>query len=199
MTIVTDPFTPEIVGIKFPKVEANIVTISHQHKDHNNSQAVLGNPGNPYVVKGPGEYEVSGVFIRGISSFHDNKEGAERGKNTIYRIDLEGLSLVHLGDLGQKLTDEQLDFLSGVDILFIPVGGTYTIDAEQASELIPKIEPSIVIPMHYNETKLNQENFGKLGKLESFFSEMGKELNIQPKISVKKDKLPEELQVVALE
>lgn len=195
-SIVTDPFSSDSVGIKFPKVEARIVTISHNHGDHNYKEGVSG---NPVFIEGPGEYEIADVFIRGISTFHDSKNGEERGKNTVYNFYLDNIHLAHLGDLGHTLSDSQMEQLGDVDILFIPVGGLYTIDAEKASEVVAKIEPQIVIPMHYHEERLNQSSFGSLGKLDEFFKEMGKEKTIIPKLVVTKDKLPQELQVVALE
>lgn len=194
--VVTDPFDPVMLGIKFPKVEARIVTVSHRHKDHDNTGAV---DGNPFIISGPGEYEIADVFIRGIPTHHDNKYGEERGKNTIYKIDMDAVHLAHLGDLGHKLSDEQLDQLGDVDILMIPVGGFYTIDAKKASEIVAQIEPHIVIPMHYREDRLKQESFGKLSKVDEFFKEMGKSVNIVPKLVTAKDKMPAELEVVALE
>lgn len=195
-TIVTDPFDAGMVGIKFPKVEARIVTISHEHKDHNNAKGVEG---NPYIIRGPGEYEISDVFVRGIATHHDNKYGEERGRNTIYKFEIDGIHLAHLGDLGHKLSDQQLDDLGDVDILLIPVGGVYTIDAKKAAEVVTQIEPHIVIPMHYNEDRLNQETVGKLSKVGEFFKEIGKSINLQPKLTISKDKIPVDLQVIALE
>lgn len=194
-TVVTDPFNADMVGLKFPKVEAEIVTISHNHKDHNAAKNVEG---NPYVISGPGEYEVADVFIKGIQTFHDGKNGEERGKNTIYVIEIDKLRIAHLGDLGHKLTDEQIDGLGDIDILLIPVGGIYTIDPEEAANVITKIEPRIVIPMHYKEERL-KETFLKLKTVDDFLKEIGKEKKLLPKLSITKDKLPQELDVVVLE
>lgn len=195
-TVITDPFDPKMLGIKFPKVEARIVTVSHNHNDHNNTGVIEG---NPFIITGPGEYEIADVFIRGIPTHHDNKYGEERGKNTIYKIEIDGVRLAHLGDLGHKLSDEQLDQLGDVDVLMIPVGGVYTIDAKKASEVVAQIEPHIVIPMHYNEDRLDREAFGKLSSVEEFFKEMGKSVNTAPKLLISKDKIPVELEVIALE
>lgn len=194
--VVTDPFDPDFVGMKFPKVEAKIVTISHNHSDHNYKEGFLE---NPTFIEGPGEYEIADIFIKGISTNHDGKGGVERGKNTIYKIEMDAMRLAHLGDLGHKLTDEQTDALGDVDILFIPVGGVYTIDAKTAAEVVAQVEPHIVIPMHYKENRINQESFGMLGDLKSFFAEMGKEVKILPKLTISRDKIPQELDVVALE
>lgn len=194
--VVTDPFDGGVVGFKFPKVEAAVVTISHNHSDHNFLSGVLG---NPFVIQGPGEYEVSGVFIRGIAAYHDGKSGALRGKNTIYKIEVDKVAIAHLGDLGHKLDDRQTDELGDIDVLLIPVGGIYTIDAKEAAEVVAQIEPRIVIPMHYREERLNRETFAKLGDLKGFFAEMGKDLKVLPRLTITKEKLPRELEVIALE
>ncbi|MBI2404769.1 MBL fold metallo-hydrolase [Candidatus Gottesmanbacteria bacterium] len=197
-TIVTDPYSSDMVGLKFPKnIEADVVTVSHDHNDHNAVSAISG---DAFVVGGPGEYEMKGVHIRGISSFHDGEGGAKRGKNTIYHIEIDSLRLAHLGDLGHTLSSGDVEQIGEVDILFIPVGGTFTIDAKAAAQIVHDIEPSIVIPMHYQRTGLNPQAFGDLSPVRDFLKEMGKEETIfQSKLSVTKDKIPEELQVVVLE
>jgi len=120
--IIIDPFG-ESTGLKIPKLEADILIISHQHEDHNNKKAVSG---NFCLIECPGEYEIKNVFIQGIQSFHDDAEGKERGENTIFTVESEGLRLCHLGDLGQKeLTDEQLEKIGEIDVLMIPVGGNH--------------------------------------------------------------------------
>lgn len=185
-TLVTDPFDKSI-GINFPKTEAQIVTISHDHYDHSSLKKITG---NPLVVDRPGEYEKGGITVKGILSFHDNKNGKERGLNTIYLIEVEDIRICHLGDLGQsKLSEEQLDKLDGVDILLIPVGGIYTIDAKDAANLVNEIEPRIVIPMHYKIPGLNI----KLNTVDKFCKEMGasgkEKIN---KLKIKKKDLPQE-------
>jgi L-ascorbate metabolism protein UlaG (beta-lactamase superfamily) len=196
-TVVTDPYAPE-VGLKFPRhIQADIVTVSHDHKDHN---AVEQIEGAPHVVRGPGEYEIKGIAVIGLPVFHDTEKGALRGRNTIYRIEIDGVSIVHLGDLGHNLTSDQVDELDGVNILMIPVGGLHTIDASAIADIISDIEPSIVIPMHYGRKELNQEIFGKLTPLSQFLKEIGKEGTVPvPKLVISKDKLPTEMQVVVLE
>jgi len=197
-TVVTDPYDPVDVGLKFPKhIAADIVTVSHGHKDH---AAVAQIEENPYVVRGPGEYEIKGVGIIGLSTYHDEEKGVKRVKNTIYRIEIDGVALVHLGDLGHTLSTDQVDALDGVGILMIPVGGVYTIDPATAVEVINELEPSIVIPMHYGRADLNQKEFGGLAQLSAFLKEIGKEdVAAQPKLSITRDKLPAEMQVVVLE
>lgn len=196
-SVVTDPFGP-MVGLPFPKhTSADIVTLSHDHEDHNAAQLVEG---NPLVISGPGEYEVKGVGIVGVGVYHDDTGGTKRGKNTIYRIELDGISIVHLGDLGHELSSAQVDSLDGVDILFVPVGGVYTIDAGTAAKVVAEVGPSIVIPMHYNRPGLDQKVFGSLAGVDAFLKEMGKAgTTPQPKLTISKDKMPEELQVVILE
>lgn len=196
-TVITDPYDNEMVGLKFPKhVSADIVTVSHHHRDHDATRQIEG---SPYIVDGPGEYEVKGVSIVGIPSFHDTESGARRGSNTIYRIEVDDVSLAHLGDLGHNLTSSEIENLDGVDILCIPVGGIYTIDAVQAAEVIKAVEPAVVIPMHFGRSELNPQNFGNLAPLSVFLKEVGKEsVSPQPKLTISKDKLPTELQVVVL-
>ncbi len=192
-TVVTDPFSPEDTGLKFPKVEGDIVTISHNHKDHNQASLVEG---NPQVFMGPGEYEVKGVKLFGLTAFHDAAGGAERGRNIIFQIEMDGLRIVHLGDLGDKLNTEQAEILSGADILMIPVGGKYSLNAKLAVDVIAQLEPFIVIPMHYSVPKLKFE----LEPVVNFLKEFGKEdTKPLPKLSISKDKVPEELEVVVLE
>lgn len=197
-TVITDPYDTALVGLKFPKdAEAAIVTVSHDHPDHNAVSAVGG---SPQIISGPGEYDVAGVGIMGIASFHDNEKGKTRGKNTIYRIQIDGVSIVHLGDLGHALSSAEVESLDGVDILIVPVGGTYTIDAATACAIVQDVDPRIVIPMHYGNAALNQKEFGGLEPLSKFLKEIGKEDVIpQAKLSISKDKLPEQLQVVVLQ
>jgi L-ascorbate metabolism protein UlaG (beta-lactamase superfamily) len=165
-TVVTDPFDSAFIGLKFPKhVAADIVTVSHGHEDHNATSQIED---NPFIVSGPGEYEIRGVGIVGIASHHDAEK---KELNTIYRIEIEDLSIVHLGDLGRMLTSEEIDELDGVDILMIPVGGTYTIDATLAAKLASEIDPSIVIPMHYQRPGLKFD----LAPVSAFLKEMGQE------------------------
>ena len=192
-SVITDPYQSKI-GLKFPKQQADIVTVSHLHDDHNAVELVAG---EPFVVSGPGEYEIKGIKIVGVPSFHDDKKGAERGKNNIFSFQIDGLRICHLGDLGQKdLGSEQIEDIGSVDILFVPVGGTYTIDAAEAAEVTAALEPEIVVPMHYLETGIAT----KLDSVDKFLKEMGVEKHSpQTKISLTKDKLPEELAVVVLQ
>jgi L-ascorbate metabolism protein UlaG (beta-lactamase superfamily) len=194
VTVITDPFFPEKVGLKLPRLEAEIVTISHGHDDHNNAAAVKG---DPRVIDGPGEYEMKGVFVEGISSYHDDKQGAERGSNIIFRIEIEDLSITHLGDLGHELDNKQLESLEGTDILLIPIGGTYTIDAQKAVNVINQIEPRIVIPMHYDVPGLK---LGKpLANLDAFLKAIAVKPRYEEKLKIVKKELPQEdMEVIVL-
>jgi len=195
VSIIIDPFGGDI-GLKLPrKLEADIVLVSHDHFDHNNIKAVSG---SPLVIKGPGEYDAKGVFIQGISGYHDNSQGAERGNVTIYIIEAEGMRICHLGDLGQKeLSSDQLEKIGEVDILIIPVGGVYTIDADEAIKIMAQVEPKITIPMHYQTPKLKI----KLGGIDKFLKALGmKSLEPLPKLSIKKkDISSEEAKIIVLQ
>src|SRR3990167_10878538 len=192
-SVITDPYDSSI-GLKFPKSEADIVTISHGHPDHNAAAAVGG---EAFVVEGPGEYEIKEIKIVGVPSFHDEKQGKERGKNNIFNIKIDGLWVCHLGDFGQaELSREQVDGIGRVDILLVPTGGVYTIDASTAAKIVAEVQPKIVIPMHF----LDNESNLKLEPVEKFLKEMGAE-KAEPadKLSIGKEKLPEELQLVLLQ
>lgn len=197
-TVVFDPYDSESTGLAPLKITSDIVCITHDHKDHNNAAAVKGvEEGKmPFVISGPGEYEISGVNIIGVSSFHDDKEGAERGTNTIYHATIDEINFVHLGDLGQKkLTQEQVEELANCDVLFIPVGSVYTIAGKDAGDIIAEIEPKIIIPMHYKVDGLKID----LEPVDIFLSAMGKEkLEAVPKLSVSRERLPEEEPEVVL-
>lgn len=196
-SVIIDPYDPQFSGLKLPKdLTADILLSTHGHGDHNNVGVVSSSLGKPMVFQDPGEYEVSGVVITGVDSFHDNSQGSERGKNTIFHITFDGLDIVHLGDLGQsKLTEEQIAQIGQTDILLIPVGGVYTIDSKAAADIVSQLEPKIIIPMHYKIEGLKFE----LANVEGFLKEMGAEGVIPaPKLSITKEKLPEEPQVVVL-
>ena len=184
ISVVSDPFDSS-VGLKVPNIEADIVSVSHNHFDHNNVSALRG---KPFVVDCAGEYDIKGVIIEGIKSFHDEKKGDDRGENIIFRFDIEGISLVHLGDLGDVLDNKQLEKIGGVDILFIPVGGKYTLDAKKAVEVISQVEPRIVIPMHY-KTKDSKIDIDGLDK---FIKEIGIEPIYEEKLKISKKDLPSE-------
>lgn len=171
--IICDPYS-ESIGLQLPPLTADIVTVSHQHSDHNNTKVVSGiAQKRPVIFSGPGEYEAMGINFEGIPSFHDSKSGAERGLNTIFKISADNLKICHLGDLGHILTNLELEKIAEIDILLVPVGGVFTIDAEQASEVISQIDPKIVMPMHYQIKDLSVgldplEKFAKVEGVKDF-------------------------------
>lgn len=192
ITVVTDPYGKE-TGLKMPSFEANIITISHDHADHNNVEVLKG---SPFVIDCAGEYDTKGILIEGIDSYHDEEEGKLRGGNIIYRIEIDDISIVHLGDLGHVLSNEQLEKLVGTDILMVPVGGKFTLDAKKAVEVISQIEPRIVIPMHYKVDGLAYEDFDSI---EKFIKEIGIEPSREEKLKITKKDLPqEEMELVIL-
>ncbi len=191
VTLITDPYSKE-TGLKLPSLEADLVTVSHDHNDHNNVSAVKE---NPRVISCAGEYDVKGVFVEGIDSFHDETKGGKRGGNIIYRIEIDDISVAHLGDLAHTLDNTELEKLVGIDILLIPVGGNYTLDAKKAVEVISQIEPRIVIPMHYRHPDLKIE----LDDLEKFIKELGVVPTHEEKLKISKKDLPaEEMELVIL-
>jgi len=145
LRIRTDPYDKS-VGLPISNLPADVVTVSHEHFDHNATDLVQG---NPQVLRGEGRWTVRGAEFRGVATFHDESKGAKRGKNTVFVITADGITLVHLGDLGHVLTDSQVKDIGPVAVLCIPVGGTYTIDAAAATALIASMRPSAAIPMHY--------------------------------------------------
>jgi L-ascorbate metabolism protein UlaG (beta-lactamase superfamily) len=190
-TVITDPYSPDL-GYSLGKPKARIVTVSHQHPGHS---YVPGVGGDPKLVAGPGEYEISDILIIGIATFHDAENGAQRGKNTVYLMEIDEVSLCHLGDLGHMLSAEQIEELGNVDILLAPVGGVSTIDAPVAAELARRLEPKVVIPMHYQTEALSWE----LEPVERFLKEMGGEqVTPQPKLSFNRSNLPASTQVYLL-
>ena len=149
-TIVTDPYGA--IGYKMPSVKADAVTVSHGHYDHNTVKAVKG---SPVVFDEEGTYEIGGGDVTAIKSYHDDENGERRGDNLIFKFRMDGLEICHLGDLGEECSSALIEMLLPVHVLLIPVGGNYTIDAEQAKEYVDRIMPAIVIPMHYKPKGLN--------------------------------------------
>lgn len=184
ITIITDPFSKE-VGLRPFQGSANIVTVSHSHYDHNDTSSIKG---EPFVIDSAGEYSVSGVTVVGIESFHDDKKGTERGRNTIFTIETEDIKICHLGDLGHVLEEKQLDYIGEVDIVMVPVGGKYTISASQAEKVVAKLEPKMIIPMHYKLPELSID----LDTEEPFIKELGAKVDEKTfKLSLKKADLDE--------
>ena len=198
-TLITDPYNSEL-GLKpLHGLKADIITVSHDHGDHNNVSAVSGvDEKVPLIISTPGEYEIQNVFIYGIPCFHDKEQGKQRGVNTVYLIKMSEIPVAHLGDLGHILSDEQLEKIEKVDILLIPIGGVSTIDAKEAKQIINQIEPKIVIPMHYQVPGAKED----LDGIDKFYLEMGvKQLDPVSKLKIsKKDLISQiEMRVVEME
>lgn len=193
LTLVTDPYGPD-TGLRPIKAKADLLTISHLHGDHNYLRGIMG---EPFIIDEIGEYEVKGIYILGFSSFHDSQKGQQRGRNIIYRFFIEGITLVHLGDLGHLLTEQVVDQLGDVDILFVPVGDKYTLAVDKIPELVSAIEPRIVVPMHY---KMPGLKYG-LKPVSVFCSEMGvsKKAELDRLKIVKRDLEGEETRVQVLQ
>lgn len=191
--VLMDPYN-KIQGLDLGKPRADIVTISHDHPGHNNAAAVKGDPA-PKIVSGPGEYEISGMFITGVRTYHDGEKGRLLGRNTVYLLETEGIVLAHMGDLGHPLTSEQVDLMSNVDVLLLPVGGGKSLDAERAAEVQQQVEPSIVIPMHYKTA----EGQNGLDGVEHFCKEVGvSEFEPVDRLTVRRSDLGDTLQVKVL-
>lgn len=198
-TVVCDPFDPS-VGFSMSSVSADVVTSSHNHPDHNAVGRVKGTARRekPFIIDAPGEYEVGGISIFGVPSFHDDSQGTERGRNTIFTIYMEHLRICHLGDLGHELTDAQKSEIGAVDVLLIPVGGHFTIDAETAVKTITELDPFYVIPVHYRTDEHNLDVFGDMQPLKKFLDEYGVIKESVKSLEIEKDKLPEETEIVVL-
>lgn len=145
-SVITDPFDPSAVGYGMAYLPCDAITSSHGHSDHNNFRGVKG---NPVIINQAGTFDVNGIKIHSVLSNHDPEDGALRGKNLIYEFRLDGVSVCHMGDIGEPCTPELVEQLIPVNILLLPVGGNFTIDAEQAKEYVDHIMPDVVIPMHY--------------------------------------------------
>lgn len=165
-TVVTDPYHSDI-GYELPNVEADVVTVSHSHRDHNNIEAVAG---NPTVINRAGAYEIGGVHMLAHRTHHDDKKGAERGDNLVFKFRMDGVDLCHMGDIGEECNAMLVEALMPVNVLMIPIGGNYTIDAAQAKEYVDKLMPDVVIPMHYKTKDLDMD-IDKLNEFVNLFDD----------------------------
>jgi L-ascorbate metabolism protein UlaG (beta-lactamase superfamily) len=190
--VLMDPCS-ETSGYALGKVQANMVTISHAHPGH----SYLDTLQEGYrAIKGPGEYEIKDTYITGIATFHDDVQGKKSGKNTVYVIEMEGVTFCHLGDLGHALTPEVTGELGSINVLFVPVGGHSTIWAQAAADLVRNVNPGIAIPMHYK----TEAEKAELEFPERFLKELGiKDLVSQPKFVVTRTNIPASTQVVLLD
>jgi len=147
-SIVFDPHDGTSIGISPPRAKADIVLSSHKHFDHD-AVSVVAKPGAKTLVEKEGVFDVNGIRVEGFLTYHDKSMGALRGRNVVYKVEVDGLVLLHLGDLGHVVTEDLLEKLGSIDVLFVPVGGTFTIDAKEAVTVVESIRPRIAIPMHY--------------------------------------------------
>lgn len=192
-SVVTDPYDPS-VGISMPEVSADAVTISHHHYDHDNYKAVGG---NPRVIDRETSYDLPGVEINAVGSFHDDEGGKKRGENIIFKFRMDGLDICHLGDLGEPCSAELIEKILPVDVLMIPVGGNYTIDAETAKDYIDRIMPEVVIPMHYKVKDLKID-IAKLDEFTDLFDREIVEDNDISEIELSRSDLNGETRIIVL-
>ncbi len=195
--IITDPYIPGAYdgAVSYDRIteRADAVTVSHDHADHNGATLL---PGRPEILKGSGDFMVKGIRIQAVETFHDSKEGTERGKNSLFLFEIDGLRLVHCGDLGHIPDAETLKKLDRVDIILIPVGGLFTIDAREAMELVELLKPKLVIPMHFKTHKLGFQIAGvdEFARLAPKVKRINK-----PEIEITVETLPAETETWILE
>jgi L-ascorbate metabolism protein UlaG (beta-lactamase superfamily) len=190
--VVTDPYPPAI-GLKLSRMDADLVTISHEHENHNYTQVVRD---GAYEIHGPGEYEVAGVSVIGVPTYHDAEKGTKYGRNTVYLIEIDDVRICHLGDLGHKLEDAEAEAVASPDVLLVPVGGLTAMNAAQAAEVVRQLEPRYVVPMHYAIPGLKLQ----LDPLDRFLKEMGvTSAEPQPKLAVQKSSGDYDTKVVVLD
>jgi len=201
MTIVMDPFKSEDVGLPFAKEVADIITISHGHDDHNAVENVTGpvTRQSTFVIDKEGEYEIGGVEITASKMYHDKVEGAERGKNLIVQVRVDGVNILHLGDLGHKLSEGQIEKLGSVDVLMANVGGVTSLDTDEMMELIKDVQPAYVIPMHYRVDGM-KEQWSTKHTLQEFLDKNKFLVAGEPvhKIKVDEGSLPDDTQVLIM-
>ena len=190
-TVITDPCPPS-TGFVAGKHDVDLLTISHDHKDHTYTRSITAG----LTLTRPGEYEYHGVLATGVRTFHDGQRGADRGENIVFAVEVDGVHIGHLGDLGHLLTEDQLSELGPVDVLLVPVGGNFSISPAEAAEVVAQVSPKIVIPMHFATDGGSSDLMGP----ERFIHEMGIAAPAaQPKAVVHTSTLPDETQVVRLE
>lgn len=190
--VLTDPFDPS-VGYPVPAVEAEIVTTSHQHSDHNYTQAVKG---AFQLIDSAGSYSVKGIDVVGVDTFHDDAGGSKRGKNLIFRFTIDGLTVAHCGDLGHPLSPEQARAVGPVDVLIVPVGGYYTIDALTAKGVAEQLKARLTVPMHFKTSVMNFP----ITTVDPFIEAMGRAQRAgATEIEVTRESLPAQAGVIVLD
>jgi len=198
ITVVTDPFKIGF-GIPDPKAAADVVLVSHGHRDHNNVKPVLGKDGE-VLDSFVGVKDVKGVTVKGVGSSHDSAGGSKRGKNSIYTFGLDEIQFCHLGDLGHDLSSSTVEEIGKVDVLFVPVGGFFTIGPEMATSVCEKLSPKIILPMHYRMPGLRARlMFSFLKPVDAFLKEKSNVERIgEPSLEVDTETLPKETRIIVL-
>jgi L-ascorbate metabolism protein UlaG (beta-lactamase superfamily) len=189
-TAITDP-CPPATGFVAGKHDVDLLTISHAHPDHSYTRSISAG----LTLTRPGEYEFHDLLITGVRTYHDGSRGADRGENMIFAVEVDGVHICHLGDLGHLLTEEQVAELGPIDVLLVPVGGTTTVTPAEATEVVSQLSPKLVIPMHFAIDGASTD----LMSADTFLHEMSVEPIRQPKAIVTPSSLPDETQVVLLE
>jgi len=190
VTLVTDPHDGKSIGIPAPSVTGDIILVSHDHYDHNSVKTV--GKEDSKVITDERKKNISNVEIRGVESFHDEDQGAKRGENIVYKFVMDGVKFCHLGDLGHEIDDETVQKIGDVDILFVPIGGTFTVDDKQAWNVINKIKPKIIVPMHYKIGGLSLPIAG----IDPFLEQANcKVIHVGNEIDIEKEDLPTELEI----
>ncbi len=185
-TVVTDPHDGKSIGIPTPFVKADIILVSHDHFDHNSTKTVSHE--KTAIISEKRKRSIHDVTIKGIETYHDTCHGEKRGKNIVFLFTINEIRFAHLGDLGHLLDEKQIEGLGPIDILFIPIGGTYTLDGKNAAELIEKIKPKISIPMHYKIEGLSLP----LAPIEDFLSQTHYEvIKVGNQIDIEKEDIPD--------
>lgn len=193
--VMTDPYDASL-SYRPPDYAADVVTVSHEHFDHNAVERVKG---SPTVIRGEGTHHAAGFHFQGIASFHDNCGGKKRGGNTIFTFEMEGLQLAHLGDLGETLSEEKMAALAGVEVLFIPVGGHFTIGPDEAEALIRRLPAlRVIIPMHFKTDRLG-DNF-PIAPVDNFAGKMQNVKRIGgSEVTLSRESLPPQQEVWILD
>jgi L-ascorbate metabolism protein UlaG (beta-lactamase superfamily) len=191
LTLVTDPHDGKSIGIPTPSVQGDIILVSHDHFDHSSGVKIVEKEGSKIITDGR-KRTISNIEISGVDSFHDENSGTKRGSNIIYKFIMDGMKFCHLGDLGHELDESTVQKICPVDILFIPVGGNFTIDDKKAWNVIKKIKPKIIIPMHYKIGGLSISIAG----LDPFLEQSKYKVNyVGNEIDIEKEDLPSEPEV----
>ncbi|MEA2056679.1 MAG: MBL fold metallo-hydrolase [Patescibacteria group bacterium] len=198
-TVVTDPYQ-NFVGFELPNLSADIVTVSHDNPAHNNIKAIdkTTRRSHPFIIDHPGEYEIEGISVFAVKTFQDDQQGSVRGENIAFTFLIDDLRVAHLGSIGHELSDKLVTAIGLVDILFVPVGGQFSINPKQAVKVSRSLEPNIVIPMQYKTDKHDQNVFADMASL----NELTKTFEVEPekvnKLNISRSSLPEETELIIL-